>query len=68
MSGATGRNTWIWNGTELKRQVGSTSGNTWCFDGHYWSLQQGSTSDNSWVISGFVPIPVCILIILGLNR
>jgi len=67
MTGATGRTTWIWNGTELKRQVGSTSGNTWSFDGHYWSLKQGANGKNSWVVSGFIPIPVCVLIILGLN-
>jgi len=67
VTGATGETTWIWNGTELNRQVGSSSGSTWRFDGHYWFLKQGATSANSWVVSGFVPIPICILIILGLN-
>ena len=66
MTGATGKTTWIWNGTELTRQVGSTSGNTWVFDGHYWSLKQGATGGTSWVVSGFIPIPICVLIILGL--
>ena len=65
--GATGETSWIWNGTELRRQVGSTSGSTWRFNGHYWFLKQGATGRTSWVISGFVPIPVCALVILGLN-
>ena len=68
VTGATGRTTWVWNGTELKKKVGSTSDNTWCFDGHYWTLKQGATGKTSWAVSGFIPIPVCALIILGLNN
>ena len=67
MTGATGKTKWTWNGTKLKRKTGSTSDNVWCFDGHYWFLKQGTTGQNSWVVSGFVPIPVCLRIILGLN-
>ncbi len=67
MTGATNNNIFIWNGVELKRQTGSISSNTWAFNGQYWSLKQGTTDRNSWVVSGFVPIPLCALIILGLN-
>jgi hypothetical protein len=66
MSGSTAGNTWIWNGTELKPQSGATAARTWGFDGRIWSLKQGSTAPNSWVVSGFIPIPVCALVVLGL--
>lgn len=66
-SGATSSKTWIWNGKELKPQSGAKSSNTWFFDHCQWKLKQGAISKNSWVITGFVPIPVSALVILGLN-
>jgi hypothetical protein len=39
--------------------------NTWPFDGTKWRLQSGANSKNSWIVSGFVPIPICAVIILN---
>jgi hypothetical protein len=66
-SGATARNTWVWAENELKPQSGATSSNTWKFDRCEWALKHGATSRNSLVVTGFVPIPICALVILGLN-
>ena len=66
-SGATAANTWIWSRNELKPQAGAKSANTWVFERCEWSLKQRGNSQNSWAITGFVPVPVCALVILGLN-
>ena len=66
-SGATSANTWTWSRNELKRLSGATVSNTWKFDRCEWTLKQGATSQNSWAVTGFVPIPISALVILGLN-
>jgi hypothetical protein len=66
-SGATSTNTWTWSRNELKRLSGATASNTWKFDRCEWTLKQGATSQNSWVVTGFVPVPISALVILGLN-
>jgi hypothetical protein len=61
------KNTWIWKNKELRPQSGATASNSWVFDHCEWRLKQGANSQNTWVVSGFVPVPISALIILGLN-
>jgi hypothetical protein len=66
-SGATSANTWMWARNKLKPRSGAKASNTWVFDRCEWTLKQGADPRNSWVITGFVPVPISALVILGLN-
>ena len=50
--GATGQNTWVWDGRELKPKTGAASQNTWVWDGKEFKPKTGATSQNTWVWNG----------------
>ena len=64
--GSTSANSWKWNGRVLGLLSGANSANTWSFDGKVWRLKQNTNSHNSWMVSGYIPIPVCALVLLGI--
>jgi len=50
--GATGQNTWVWDGRELKPKIGANSQNTWVWDGRELKPKTGAASQNTWVWDG----------------
>ena len=64
--GATYKNTYVWDGKELKPKVGATYKNTFVWTKNEIKPKSGATKDNTWKTDGNIPVPVAAVIVLGL--